>query len=71
MHHSGTRLLHKADVTSGVADRELTERLTTIARGTGEVDAVYHIAFGALHEPEGTQERLLPYENLAQTPVLW
>lgn len=42
--HRRERLPHLVTVTA----EPLPSRLAAIARGTGEVDAVYHIAFGAL-----------------------
>jgi hypothetical protein len=60
--------------------------LASIARGTGEVDAVYHVAFDALNtsvsenaNPEQQdawlevvgQRRLLSYEFLVDTLASW
>jgi len=44
--HRRERLPHLITVTA----EPLPSRLAAIARGTGEVDAVYHIAFGALND---------------------
>ncbi|OBK27441.1 restriction endonuclease [Mycobacterium asiaticum] len=44
--HRRERLPHLVTVTA----EPLPSRLAAIARGTGEVDAVYHIAFGALDD---------------------
>lgn len=44
--HRRERLPHLITVTA----EPLPSRLAAIARGTGEVDAVYHIAFGALDD---------------------
>ncbi|RLV56755.1 restriction endonuclease [Aeromicrobium phragmitis] len=64
----------------------LPTRLASIARGTGEVDATYHVAFDALAEAvrsAGNQEqqnawnecvaqgRLKPYDELAPTLAAW
>ncbi|TGN64234.1 restriction endonuclease [Nocardioides eburneiflavus] len=64
----------------------LPTRLASIARGTGEVDATYHIAFEALAQavaevgnPEQRsawdecvgQGRLRPYSDLAETLARW
>ncbi|MFC4866354.1 NgoMIV family type II restriction endonuclease [Streptomonospora arabica] len=69
-----------------VTAEPLPSRLVSIARGTGEVDAVYHIAFDALQhsvehhatpqQQEAWQEcveqrRLLSYANLADTLTRW
>jgi hypothetical protein len=69
-----------------VTAEPLPSRLVSITRGTGEVDAVYHIAFDALHASVTAhanaaqreawhecvqQQRLLPYEALAQTLARW
>ena len=64
----------------------LPTRLASIARGTGEVDAVYHIAYDAMaasvagtanseqadawHEVTG-QRRVLSYELLVDTLASW
>ena len=69
-----------------VTAEPLPTRLASIARGTGEVDAVYHIAYDALdvsvarnanadqqdawREVVG-QRRLLSYELLADTLASW
>lgn len=69
-----------------VTAEPLPTRLASIARGTGEVDAVYHIAFDALAEsveananPEQkaawqecvSQGRLISFEKLAPTLASW
>ncbi|MBT2488059.1 hypothetical protein J7E96_05830 [Streptomyces sp. ISL-96] len=76
--HRRGRLPHLVAVTA----EPMPSRIAAIARGTGEVDAVYHIAFDALAEAVqavGSQQqkndwhecveqrRLLPYEQLAPT----
>ncbi|KJK34122.1 hypothetical protein UK15_37330, partial [Streptomyces variegatus] len=63
-----------------------SSRIAAIARGTGEVDAVYHIALDALQsavEDAGSaqqkndlsectrQGRLRPYDELASTLATW
>lgn len=69
-----------------VTAEPLPSRLASIARGTGEVDAVYHIAYeqmvtavaelanndqkAAWDECVG-QRRILPYKSLAQTLARW
>ena len=69
-----------------VTAEPLPTRLASIARGTGEVDAVYHIAYDAMaasvaglanseqadawHEVTG-QRRVLSYELLAGTLASW
>lgn len=69
-----------------VTAEPLPSRLTSIARGTGEVDAVYHIAYeqmdtavtevanaeqkAAWDECVG-QHRVLPYSSLAETLARW
>lgn len=80
--HRRGRQPHLVTVTA----EPLPSRLASIARGTGEVDAVYHIAFDTLHtsvmsaanasQREAWQEsveqrRLLPYEDLAPTLARW
>jgi predicted transcriptional regulator len=80
--HRRGRQPHLVTVTA----EPLPTRLASIARGTGEVDAVYHIAFEALAaavEAEGSQDqleawdevtaqgRLLSYEELASTLARW
>lgn len=80
--HRRGRQPHLVTVTA----EPLPSRLASIARGTGEVDAVYHIAFDALHasvmelanqaQRDAWQEcveqrRLLPYEDLAPTLSRW
>lgn len=80
--HRRGRQPHLVTVTA----EPLPSRIAAIARGTGEVDAVYHIAFDALgraveaignrqqqdvwNECVG-QRRLLPYRDLAATLVCW
>jgi hypothetical protein len=69
-----------------VTAEPLPSRLASIARGTGEVDAVYHIAFDALAasvDAYGNDEqvaawdecvgqgRLLDYAQLARTLARW
>ncbi|MDQ0581255.1 NgoMIV family type II restriction endonuclease [Streptomyces rishiriensis] len=78
--HRRGRLPHLVTVTA----EPMPSRLAAIARGTGEVDAVYHIAFDALQEAVAAvgskqqkndlaemvgQGRLRPYEELANTLV--
>ena len=69
-----------------VTAEPLPTRLASIARGTGEVDAVYHIAYDAMaasvagtanseqadawHEVTG-QRRVLSYELLVDTLASW
>ena len=69
-----------------VTAEPLPHRLASIARGTGEVDAVYHIAYDAMaasvagnanpeqadawYEVTG-QRRVLSYELLVQTLASW
>lgn len=80
--HRRGRQPHLVTVTA----EPLPSRLASIARGTGEIDAVYHIAFDALHTSVMTvanstqrdawhecveQRRLLPYEDLAPTLSRW
>jgi hypothetical protein len=80
--HRRGRQPHLVTVTA----EPLPTRLASIARGTGEVDAVYHIAYDALDasvtkyaNPEQTeawrevmgQRRLLGYEMLAETLASW
>lgn len=80
--HRRARLPHLVTVTA----EPLPSRLASIARGTGEVDAVYHIAFNELEESVqryGTeaqrdawsecvgQRRLLPFNLLAETLARW
>lgn len=80
--HRRGRQPHLVTVTA----EPLPTRLAAIARGTGEVDAVYHIAFEALgasvdehggddqvqawQEVVG-QRRLLSYDDLSQTLARW
>ena len=80
--HRRGRVPHLVTVTA----EPLPTRLASIARGTGEVDAVYHIAYDALdasvarnanadqqdawREVVG-QRRLLSYELLADTLASW
>jgi len=80
--HRRGRQPHLVTVTA----EPLPTRLASIARGTGEVDAVYHVAFGALAESVAAyanaeqaeawqevvgQRRLLSYESLALTLASW
>lgn len=80
--HRRGRQPHLVTVTA----EPLPSRLASIARGTGEVDAVYHVAYGALdtsviananpdqkeawREVVG-QRRLLSYELLVETLASW
>jgi hypothetical protein len=80
--HRRGRQPHLVTVTA----EPLPSRLASIARGTGEVDAVYHIAFDAMaasvagnanteqadawYEVTG-QRRVLSYELLVQTLASW
>ncbi|MBO0777119.1 MAG: restriction endonuclease [Actinobacteria bacterium] len=80
--HRRGRLPHLVTVTA----EPLPSRLASIARGTGEVDAVYHVAYDALaasvaananpdqqeawREVVG-QRRLLSYELLVSTLASW
>ena len=69
-----------------VTAEPLPSRLASIARGTGEVDAVYHIAYehlattvaGIANDEQKAawdecvgQKRILPYSALAKTLVRW
>lgn len=69
-----------------VTAEPLPSRLASIARGTGEVDAVYHIAYDAMAasvdanaNPEQAdawrevtgQRRVLSYELLTATLAAW
>lgn len=80
--HRRGRQPHLVTVTA----EPMPSRIAAIARGTGEVDAVYHIAFEALAHAVATQgnaqqqddwnecveqRKLLPYEELATTLVRW
>ncbi|MGW4844663.1 NgoMIV family type II restriction endonuclease [Nocardia brasiliensis] len=80
--HRRGRLPHLVTVTA----EPLPSRLASIARGTGEVDATYHIAYDELSnavaaygssEQQGAWEevtkqgRLLDYRNLAKALVDW
>jgi hypothetical protein len=80
--HRRGRQPHLVTVTA----EPLPSRLASIARGTGEVDAVYHVAFDALDasvaqhaNPEQKeawrevtgQRRLLSYELLVDTLASW
>lgn len=80
--HRRGRQPHLVTVTA----EPLPSRLASIARGTGEVDAVYHVAFDAVNasvtenaNPEQQeawrevvgQRRLLSYEFLAGTLASW
>ncbi|MFJ4980503.1 NgoMIV family type II restriction endonuclease [Streptomyces coeruleorubidus] len=80
--HRHGRLPHLVTVTA----EPMPSRIAAIARGTGEVDAVYHIALDALQtavrEAGSSQQkddlsecirqgRLRPYEELASTLTTW
>ncbi|MFJ2006500.1 NgoMIV family type II restriction endonuclease [Streptomyces chartreusis] len=80
--HRRGRLPHLVTVTA----EPMPSRIAAIARGTGEVDAVYHIALAALQEAVEavgsrqqkddlaecvSQGRLRPYEELAPTLATW
>lgn len=80
--HRRGRLPHLVVVTA----EPMPSRIAAIARGTGEVDAVYHIAFEALRKAVSavgssqqkedleeciSQGRLRPYEELAPTLATW
>jgi len=80
--HRRGRQPHLVTVTA----EPLPSRLASIARGTGEVDAVYHVAFDALDASVASnanadqrdawrevvgQRRLLSYELLAGTLASW
>ncbi|MFE9440989.1 NgoMIV family type II restriction endonuclease [Streptomyces sp. NPDC006602] len=80
--HRRGRLPHLVTVTA----EPMPSRIAAIARGTGEVDAVYHIAFAALKQAVDavgsnqqkddlaeciSQGRLRPYEELAPTLATW
>ncbi|GAB4584300.1 NgoMIV family type II restriction endonuclease [Nocardia sp. IFM 10818] len=80
--HRRGRLPHLVTVTA----EPMPTRLASIARGTGEVDATYHIAYTELADAvaaEGSQDqqaawdevtkqgRLLDYRALAQSLVAW
>jgi hypothetical protein len=80
--HRRGRQPHLVTVTA----EPLPTRLASIARGTGEVDAVYHVAFGALADTVAAeandeqaeawrevvgQRRLLSYEALGRTLAYW
>ncbi|OKJ69700.1 NgoMIV family type II restriction endonuclease [Streptomyces sp. CB02261] len=80
--HRRGRLPHLVAVTA----EPMPSRIAAIARGTGEVDAVYHIAFESLakavdavgnsQQKDDWQEcveqgRVLPYEQLAGTLAGW
>ncbi|MEU7468506.1 NgoMIV family type II restriction endonuclease [Streptomyces sp. NPDC044984] len=80
--HRRGRLPHLVTVTA----EPMPSRIAAIARGTGEVDAVYHIAFDALQAAVAAvgskqqkddlaecigQGRLRPYEELASTLATW
>ena len=80
--HRRGRLPHLVTLTA----EPMPTRLASIARGTGEVDATYHVAFEALAEAvESTangeqrdawdecvdQGRLKPYSDLADTLARW
>ncbi|MFJ8155619.1 NgoMIV family type II restriction endonuclease [Streptomyces sp. NPDC094468] len=80
--HRRGRLPHLVVVTA----EPMPSRLASIARGTGEADAIYHVAFGALERAVAEvnnvkqrddlseiieQGRLLPYETLLPTLAGW
>lgn len=80
--HRRGRQPHLVTVTA----EPLPSRLASIARGTGEVDAVYHIALAALAaaiQAEGNREqvdawnecigqrRLLSYDDMVETIATW
>ena len=80
--HRRGRLPHLMTVTA----EPLPSRLVSIARGTGEVDAVYHVAFAAMEEAVAGvanveqraawdeavgQGRLKPYSELVETLATW
>jgi NgoMIV restriction enzyme len=80
--HRRGRQPHLVTVTA----EPLPSRLASIARGTGEVDAVYHIAYDAMAASVGAnanpeqaeawrevtgQRRVLSYALLAGTLALW
>lgn len=80
--HRRGRLPHLVTVTA----EPMPSRIAAIARGTGEVDAVYHIALDALQDAVRDvgsdqqkrdlsesirQGRLRPYEELAYTLTTW
>jgi hypothetical protein len=80
--HRRGRLPHLVAVTA----EPMPSRIAAIARGTGEVDAVYHIAFDALRDAVKTvgsmqqknalaeiidQGRLRSYADLADTLATW
>jgi len=80
--HRRGRQPHLVTVTA----EPLPSRLASIARGTGEVDAVYHVALEALAaaiDAEGNdeqvdawdecigQKRLLSYDDLVETIAAW
>ncbi|MFF3770957.1 NgoMIV family type II restriction endonuclease [Streptomyces sp. NPDC002232] len=80
--HRRGRLPHLVAVTA----EPMPSRIAAIARGTGEVDAVYHIAFDSLSkavQDVGSKQqkddwkecveqgRVLPYERLADTLAGW
>ncbi|MEU6273594.1 NgoMIV family type II restriction endonuclease [Streptomyces populi] len=80
--HRRGRLPHLVVVTA----EPMPSRIASIARGTGEADAIYHIAFSALKDAVAAvgssqqkddlseiieQGRLLPYETLPSTLSSW
>lgn len=80
--HRRGRQPHLVTVTA----EPLPSRIVAISRGTGEVDAVYHIAFDALDkavkdignpkQKDAWEEcvkhrRVLPYEKLSDTLISW
>ncbi|MFE0454868.1 NgoMIV family type II restriction endonuclease [Streptomyces sp. NPDC058914] len=69
-----------------VTAEPLPSRIVAIARGTGELDAVYHVAYYALDQAVRSVgnakqladweecvnlQRILPYEQLAETLIRW
>ncbi|WP_345571575.1 NgoMIV family type II restriction endonuclease [Streptomyces plumbiresistens] len=69
-----------------VTAEPLPSRIVAIARGTGELDAVYHVAYDALDQAVKSVgndkqladweecvnlKRVLPYEQLAETLIRW
>ncbi|MGW0997653.1 NgoMIV family type II restriction endonuclease [Streptomyces sp. NPDC002523] len=80
--HRRGRQPHLVTVTA----EPLPSRIVAIARGTGELDAVYHVAYDGLDQAvravgNGKQladweecvslRRVLPYERLAETLIRW
>lgn len=65
IHHRRERLPHLITVTA----EPLPTRLASIARGTGEVDAVYHIAFDALEHAVVNSSDISNEQRAAWTEV--